>query len=31
VGAKAPDSLATTWRKFRRKAAYTILNRWHRA
>lgn len=31
VGAKAPDSLATTWRKFRRKAAYTMLNRWHRA
>lgn len=30
VGAKALDSPATTWRKFRRKAAYTLLNHWHR-
>lgn len=31
VGTKAPDTLATQWRKFCRKAGYTVLNRWHRA
>lgn len=30
IGAKAPDTLAMSWRKFRRKASYTLLNYWHR-
>ncbi|MFY8119427.1 MAG: glycosyltransferase family 25 protein [Roseateles sp.] len=30
IGAKTPDTLAMTWRKFRRKARYTLLNYWHR-
>lgn len=30
IGAKPKDDLRVKWRKFRRKAAYTVLNRWHR-
>ena len=30
VGPKAADSLASTWRKFRIKSSYTLLNWWHR-
>lgn len=30
IGAKAPDTLAMSWRKFCRKASYTLLNYWHR-
>lgn len=29
IGAKVADSLAVKWRKFRHKAAYSLLNRWH--
>lgn len=30
IGDKPKGGLAARWRKFRQKAAYTVLNRWHR-